>query len=134
MMRQPFIVLMADDDIEDIEMVEDAIKSLRSDVQFHKVMNGKAVLKFLDERTHSQLPCLIILDYNMPELNGSQVLAALCQHLRYQSISKVIFSTSNAPQHIKECRDNGALDYFVKPTNTKELEKVVEKLMTYCNT
>jgi CheY-like chemotaxis protein len=132
MTPQPFTVLMADDDIEDIELMEDAIRGVRSDVQLQKVMNGRAVLRYLEGKPDDQLPCLIILDYNMPELNGSEVLLELSREPRYQSIAKVVFSTSNAPAYIKECRNNGAIEYFVKPTSMEDLEKIVQKLMDYC--
>lgn len=126
-------ILMADDDIDDLELMEDMLKNHRTEVQFHKVMNGRDALTYLKGRTDDQLPCLFIIDYNMPELNGSQLLLELSKEARYHKISKIVLSTSNAPIHMKECKDNGATDYFVKPTNMKDLNRVVEELMRYCN-
>ncbi|MBO9682583.1 MAG: response regulator [Flavisolibacter sp.] len=132
MTSQPFTVLMADDDIEDIELVEDAIRASRIDIHLQKVLNGRAALHYLEQTPDDQLPCLIILDYNMPELNGSEVLSELSKEARYHSIAKVILSTSNSPAHIKECKDKGAIEYFVKPTTMEDLNKIVQKLMVYC--
>jgi CheY-like chemotaxis protein len=132
MASQPFTILMADDDLEDLELMEEAIRKVRSDLHFHTVTNGNAVLGYLEKQTDERLPCLIILDYNMPQLNGAEVLSELCKHPRYISIVKIIFSTSNAPFHIKECKDYGAAEYFVKPTNMQDLDSIVRKLMTYC--
>ena len=131
-LNPPFTILMADDDREDIEIMEEAIKDQNGDVHFHKVFNGKAVLEYLHSKSQDQLPCLIVLDYNMPELNGSQVLFELNKNNRYHKIKKVIFSTANAPMHMKECRDNGADEYLVKPTNMSDLQQIAQKLLTYC--
>src|SRR5690348_2095731 len=120
MIGPSYIILMADDDIDDLELIEEAVRDFRSDVQLHKVTNGKAVLEYLENQPDGQLPCLIILDYNMPELNGSEVLSLLSKMPRYKHVSKVIFSTSNAPMHVSECKNNGAVDYFVKPTNMRD--------------
>jgi len=132
MSGQPFTILMADDDLEDLELMEEAIRDFNPDFQFHKVTNGIAALKYLGAQADHNLPCLIILDYNMPELNGSQLLVELCKEPRYEHIPKVIFSTSDAPAHVQECKDNGATEYFVKPTNMRDLNLVVQKLMVYC--
>lgn len=132
MVRQRFNILMADDDLEDLDLIEEAIKDCSDSLLFQKVRNGKAALNFLASQADDDLPSLVILDYNMPELNGSQVLSELRKEARYNSISKVILSTSNAPIHIKECKDNGAVDYFIKPANTNELNAIVQKLMAYC--
>lgn len=132
MTSPPFTILMADDDLEDLELMEEAMRESNGDLHFYKVQNGREVLDYLASKPDDQLPCLIILDYNMPELNGSQVLFELGKDPRYDGISKVIFSTSNAPTHINECRDNGAADYFVKPTTMEDLNRIVRKLISYC--
>ena len=125
-------ILMADDDMEDLELLEEALKESNGNFRFYKVQNGREVLDYLESKPDDQLPCLIILDYNMPELNGSQVLFELNKDSRYDGISKVIFSTSNAPTYINECRANGANDYFVKPTSMGDLNRIVQKLISYC--
>lgn len=132
MTSQRFTILMADDDTEDLELMEEALREYNSDVHFHKVNNGRAVLEYLESIPDDNLPCLVILDYNMPELTGSEVLLELNKDRRYRHITKIIFSTSNAPMHIKECKDNGAVEYFVKPTNMNDLKQIVRKLMAYC--
>jgi CheY-like chemotaxis protein len=132
MTSQPFTILMADDDREDLELMEEAMREYNSDVHFYKVYNGRAVLEYLESKPDDDLPCLVVLDYNMPELTGSEVLLELKKHRRYRHITKIIFSTSNAPTHIKQCKDNGAIEYFVKPTNMNDLKQIVQKLMSYC--
>jgi CheY-like chemotaxis protein len=125
-------ILAADDDPEDLELIEDAFSSLEPDIALHKVTNGRAVLDYLNNRSDSDLPCLIILDYNMPELNGSQVLAKIGREQRYAGIPKLVLSTSSAPIHIHECMTNGASEYYVKPNNLRELESLAKKMLSFC--
>lgn len=125
-------VLAVDDDAEDLELIEDAIAGAAPAVKFYKLTGSREVLPYLDKLADHELPCLIILDYNMPELTGAQVISQLCQQPRYKAIPKVILSTSNAPAHIKECLENGATRYFVKPDNLKALNQLAEEMLSYC--
>jgi CheY-like chemotaxis protein len=134
MLHTPLTILMADDDFEDLELIESAITNIEPGADLHKVTNGKAVIDFLANQPDAKLPCLIILDYNMPELTGSEVLAAIRNEKRYDLIPKVILSTSNTPAYIHECMSNGATEYFVKPDNMPELTKLAKKMLNYCNT
>jgi CheY-like chemotaxis protein len=134
MTHQHLNILIADDDEEDLELFEDAIHNVQPGTQVEKLTNGKAVLKHLDEKKDDELPCLIILDYNMPELTGSQVLSQLCRESRYKKIPKLILSTSSTPTHIDECLANGATEYFVKPDNINDLRSLAKTMLEYCST
>ena len=126
-------ILIADDDPEDLELIEEAILSTKQAVEFHKFTNGLTAIEYLNTSGDKDLPHLIILDYNMPELNGAQLLSSINSAPRYRAIPKVIVSTSNAPLHIQECMRNGAADYIVKPDNMRELYNMGEKLLAFCS-
>jgi CheY-like chemotaxis protein len=131
-MAQHPTILIADDDMEDIELIEDAIQRQKSSFNLHKFNNGKSVIEYLSGQSDESLPCLIMLDYNMPELTGLQVLSMLKNQERYNHIPKIILSTSSTPIHIHECITNGASEYFVKPNNLKELDALMFKILGYC--
>lgn len=126
-------ILLADDDAEDLELIGDTILAIEPATRLHTVANGKAVLDYLNNLEDIELPNLIILDYNMPELNGSQVLSEM-KHPRYELIPKIVLSTSNAPVHMHECKMNGAAGYFVKPNTMSGLNEIVGKILAYCAT
>ena len=133
-MSKPVVnIVLADDDLEDLEMLEYVFKRKSPEVNIHKFTNGHKLIDYLKrlDRTHS--PCLIILDYNMPELTGAEVLAKLTNLNLYQSVPKIILSTSSTSSYIHECKINGAADYFVKPNTMQELEALALKMLTYCN-
>ena len=125
-------ILAVDDDPDDLELMVETLRQLSPDVSVSKLQNGAEVLPFLDRLSDTHLPGLIILDYNMPEMNGAQVLSRLCQLPRYESIPKVIFSTSDAPAYVKECMNNGATQYFVKPASMRDLNAIMKKILAYC--
>jgi CheY-like chemotaxis protein len=129
--KQKFI-LLADDDIEDLELLQEAIVKLEPETKVHSVTNGRMVLSYLEDRTDGELPSLIVLDYNMPDMNGAEVLVQLSNDPELQRIPKVIWSTSNASQYIEECMENGAKTYFVKPSTNKQLLEQAQEMLDMC--
>lgn len=125
-------ILMADDDVEDIELMEEAILNIEPDATLHKFLNGQSAIEYLLATPDDALPCLIVLDYNMPEIKGSELLSIMKSGKRYDTIPKIVLSTSNAYLHQDECINNGAAEYIVKPDNMKELNSLARKLLTYC--
>ncbi|WP_205511520.1 response regulator [Longitalea arenae] len=126
-------ILITDDDREDLELIEEAFLREEPTVQIQKFTHGKTALEFLNASVDQDLPCLVILDYSMPEINGSEMLLFMKQNDRYNHIPKIVLSTSNAPIHIHECLNNGATDYLVKPNSMKALQTLAKKLLAFCD-
>ena len=126
-------ILIADDDLEDMELIEEAFLNVQPAVQLFKFTNGKLAIEYLNAIQDVELPCLMVLDYNMPEINGSEMLSHLKKQKRYSAIPKVVLSTSNAPLYIHECMSHGATDYMVKPDNIKELNLLAQRLLSLCD-
>jgi CheY-like chemotaxis protein len=129
--HQKFI-LIADDDQEDLELLSEVILQLEADTKLHTVNNGSFVMDFLEQAKDEELPSLIVLDYNMPNMNGAEVLEQLCNDSRYQNIPKIIWSTSNNSNYIKECLEKGATSYFVKPATHKNLQEQAAQMLRLC--
>lgn len=129
---KPKKILLADDDPEDQEILEDAIRQLEPVAEMHMVENGKEVLEFLEHCSDRELPELIILDYKMPVLNAVEVLEHINQASRLKSIPKVVWSSSRQPEHVQNCMEKGAASYFVKPNKLSELTKIAEQMLAFC--
>src|ERR1700742_4311385 len=108
-------ILIGEDDIDDEEFLRDSFKSVDDSFSLIFINNGRQVIDWIEENKDHHVPCLILLDYNMPELTGAEVLRALQHHEKLAKVPKVIWSTS-ASDHFKQtCIEAGADDYIIKP-------------------
>jgi CheY-like chemotaxis protein len=131
-MNESYTILLADDDPDDQELITNAFSKIGPSFNLHIVNDGKEVIDFLSASADTSLPCLIVLDYNMPELNGAQVLQKLSTENRYKKIPKVVLSTSNNPKYIQDCLGKGADAYRVKPDNFNQLVSLAREMMALC--
>ena len=127
---QAYSMIMADDDDEDRAMIREALSAIGSDEEVLYVENGAEVLPALDGL--GALPCLIVLDLNMPLMNGSQVLRALKSHPRFEKIPVVIYTTSANHLEQEACLSLGADQYLVKPLTFTECLEVARTFVAYC--
>jgi len=79
-----------------------------------------------------KLPCLILLDYNLPEMSGAEILAKLKEMPQFDSTVKVVWSTSNSPVYKKKCMELGAYSYIVKPTGIAGIRAIAKQLIDIC--
>lgn len=123
-------VLYADDDADDRAWVIDACKALHSDMILHFVENGREVLEYLKTCIGSSLPSLIILDLNMPQLDGRRTLQLLKADPAYAHIPVAIVSTSSSKLDREVCERLGASLFLVKPNEHKQWQNIIEQLTT----
>ena len=97
------------------------------------VNNGKEVLSALEKLKDDQLPCLIVLDYNMPGLSGADILKEISTNNRFRNIPKVVWSTSGSDKFKKTCLELGAADYVIKPSSHQDLEKIARHMLSFCD-
>ncbi len=126
------LILIGEDDMDDKEIIEEAFAEIDPSVKVHFVNNGQNLLSFLTETPSDDLPSLIVIDYNMPGLNGAEILKSLDGSSKVKNIPKVIWSTSGASQYKSSCLSLGAYDYLVKPSSVHELENLVKYLLSLC--
>src|SRR4051794_11085904 len=93
------IVLYAEDDNDDIEFVKEAFSQHSTDVELIAFPDGLEVLSYLRNLPSDHpAPCLIILDINMPRLDGKETLIKLRNLHRYRDIPAILFTTSSQPR------------------------------------
>lgn len=124
-------ILLGEDDEDDREMLKDIFTSLDKSLVLFFVNTGKELISALHKLGH-QLPCLLVLDYNMPELNGADILKEIGSDPRYKDIPKVVWSTSGSDKFKNTCLELGAVDYIIKPSTTGELENIAILMLSYC--
>ena len=127
-------ILIAEDDADDRFLLKKAFEENNSEqgsIQF--VENGLQVMEYLQKiRTERKpYPSLIILDLNMPEKDGKEVLREIKENEAYKSIPVIVLTTSGNETVINRCYALGANSYIKKPISFDNLLKVVELIKSY---
>jgi two-component system, chemotaxis family, response regulator Rcp1 len=111
-------ILLVEDNPADIYLIRKAIEECNPDVHLSIVPNGRDALAFLREEgayALEPLPALILLDLNLPKLDGHEVLTELRHLPAYQATPVVIFSAARPEQEEQPCLQLGADAYVQKP-------------------
>ena len=132
-MMQKNTILWADDDADDLMLMKEILLKNDRNFEIVEVRNGKEALDFLNQsKEASHLPCLIILDINMPILDGKETLSIIKRTEAFQSIPVVVFTTSNSELDKIFCK-KFEVEMITKPPNFRNLEKAVLKLLNFCS-
>ncbi|OMP76633.1 MULTISPECIES: response regulator [unclassified Chitinophaga] len=131
MCKDQITILLVDDDIEDQTLLSEAIHKIAPAICIKLFNNGSEVLHYLSSR-EDDTPCLIVLDYNMPGINGLQVLERIGEIHRLTSIPKIVWSTSNSHHFRTQCLNAGAFRYIVKPQNLQDLNQIAADIIDTC--
>ena len=125
-------ILFGEDDIDDEELLQEIFSSVDNSLTLTFINNGKKLVDYLDAVPDHLLPCLVVLDYNMPELDGAAILEKLKYHMRYANVPKLIWSTSQTETFKKKCLELGADNYITKPSKVSELVETVRYMLSLC--
>ena len=124
-------ILVVDDDAEDRLLLKDAFDEVHFGAETHFEDNGEKAIRFLQDCLKQDcVPQLVILDLNMPKLNGTQTLKWIKDQPELRHITVVIYSTSLNPIEKAECLALGAHSYLVKPITYKESILIAENLIS----
>ena len=129
LVNSPYI-LIAEDDEDDRLLLSDAFKEHKIDKKIIFVNNGIEVLKHfesIESGKQVSYPSLLVLDLNMPKVNGKQVLTELHIKSYFNLFNTVVFSTTSCENEVKNCMELGISKYFVKPSGYQALLDVVNQ-------
>ena|SRR5579875_1306974 len=126
-------ILWADDDLDDLLLVREILHETEHNFEIVEVHNGQQALDYLNKASKkNDFPCLIILDMNMPVLNGKDTLVILKNEAAYKDIPVVIFTTSNSEMDRLFCKKYG-VEMITKPPEYTTLATSIRKLLSFCN-
>ncbi|HCS62918.1 MAG TPA: two-component system response regulator [Cellvibrio sp.] len=135
--KKTLIILMADDDADDRLLAQDAMQESRVLNELHFVEDGVQLLSYLrgdnefSDRTLYPMPGLILLDLNMPKMDGREALAEIKADHRLRRIPVVILTTSKAEEDMVKGYDLGAASYITKPVTFDALVELMRTLGKY---
>jgi CheY-like chemotaxis protein len=130
---QPPIILHVDDDPDDRFLVSDAINSIDPSIRVLEAENGLKALELLKKaRIIGELPSLVILDFNMPLMNGMETYKEIRKHPEFSNIPVVLLTTFNSKRE-DHYWDNESVATFTKPATFNELTTSIKKILSYCH-
>ena len=127
-------ILLLEDEAADAYLVKIALKENKILARLHHVDDGREGLSFLQQKgEYSQMPRpdLILLDLNMPRMNGYEFLAAVKNDERFKSIPIVVLTTSDVESDVVSAYQLGAASYITKPTGIDQFMSMINKISEY---
>ncbi len=116
--------LLADDDEDDAMLFREALQEIDPAIICYYAVDGREVMDKLDREF--EIPHIIFLDVNMPGMDGWVCLTKLKQDTRYKHIPIIMYSTSSYQRDADKALDLGALCFFTKPNDFKQLKNILE--------
>jgi CheY-like chemotaxis protein len=126
------LILWADDDPDDLETFTELLCCLNGNYELAEFHNGRDLLQHLKATYVTHPPCLIVLDMNMPVLDGRRTLAILKNEEEFNAIPVVVFTTSNNERDKVFCQQFDAT-FITKPTTYAQLIETVKSLLNLCH-
>ena len=134
-MSYPFVILMADDDDDDRMLVQDALSESGARARLEFVSDGVELLEYLrcaaQMEESAKIPDLLLLDLNMPRLDGRAALREIKRDPSLCKLPVVVLTTSNAAADVDACYASGANSYITKAVTFQGLVETMRNLGSY---
>lgn len=126
-------ILYAEDDADDLFIIQQAFQKFHGEISIIHAYNGFEALEHLDTLAEKgTLPCLIILDMNMPRLDGKETLIQIKQSNALKNIPVVMFTTSSSNADRAFAEEWGAT-FITKPLVFSQLEALAKSFVNLCD-
>jgi CheY-like chemotaxis protein len=120
------VILYAEDDFDDYDAIKEALEQITRSFTLIHVKNGQEAIEYLKENGH--VPDLLVLDLNMPVMDGKEVLVWVKEEAGLKDIPVMIFTTSSREEDIKLCQKYHCT-FFRKPTLYRDLLHIVQTML-----
>ena len=129
-MRNSKPILLVEDDSVDTMTVKRALGDLKIKNALICTVNGEEALEYLEDLT-CKAPCVILLDLNMPKMNGFELLRTIKADKELRKIPVIVLTTSKEKQEIQESFELGAAGYMVKPVGYERFVETIRVIDLY---
>ncbi len=133
-MRDSLDILLVEDNEGDVELTRRALVNVSPPVRMAVANNGNQALECLNKQGRyegARTPDLILLDINMPRMDGKQFLNVVKQDDSFKAIPVVMFTSSQSPADIRECYERHASCYVVKPFDGREYADTLRQVIGF---
>ena len=128
---RPIEVLLVEDSPGDVRLTREALREANRSIHLHVACDGVEAMAFLRKEgahAYAVIPDLILLDLNLPKMDGREVLAHIKADDRLKVIPTIILTTSEAEADIKRSYELHANCYLSKPVQLDQFESVVKSI------
>jgi chemotaxis family two-component system response regulator Rcp1 len=133
----PVEVLLVEDSPGDVRLTRDAFRETNESIRLHVAVDGVEAMDFLKKRgafADSPRPDFILLDLNIPKMDGREVLAQIKKDNDLKTIPTIILTTSDSEADIKKSYELQANCYLNKPVQLEDFENVVKSINDFWTT
>jgi CheY-like chemotaxis protein len=126
-----FNILLVEDNQGDVLLTQEAFEETGSDYELFVVNDGQEAINFLEQIppfAEVVTPDLILLDINLPKINGHEVLRYIKTNSNLKHIPVIMLTTSSSEKDISSCYSNYANCYITKPNDVVEYFKIIENV------
>ena len=127
--RDPLNILLVEDDTIEVMKLNRTIKSLQLNHKIVEANNGEEAFKILEQK--DKLPDIILLDLNMPIINGIEFLSIMKTRESLKYIPTIILTTSNNKKDLIQCYNLGIAGYILKPLKYNDYVVKIKTLLDY---
>ncbi len=135
-MREKFTIVVADDDLDDQDLIKSGLKECRVSVQVVPVYDGIKLMDYLLKRhsfkNNEDQPDLILLDLNMPLMDGFQVLREIRNYVSLRTIPIYVITTSRSEQDKQKALELGATGFYSKGASSGDIVKIMREICQEC--
>lgn len=127
-------ILLVEDNKGDVILTLDIFQDLLMNNSVSVVDDGEQAIRYLnnkDEFAEAVMPDLILLDINMPRVDGKEVLGYIHQHPHLNHIPVIMLTTSASPNDMEDCYKANAFHYIIKPLDSENFLNAIRVLKKF---
>jgi CheY-like chemotaxis protein len=135
-MREKFTIVVADDDVDDQDLIKNGLSECKIQVQVVPVFDGLKLMDYLLRRHEYKnvegRPDLILLDLNMPLMDGFLVLNEIRKYVFLRKIPIYVITTSRSPSDKQKALELGAAGFYSKGTSSRDIVRIMKEICKDC--
>lgn len=127
-------VLVVEDNPNDVTIIKRAMRKSEVKCELYFARDGEEALDFLHREGEFEdvpRPDLVLLDLNLPKINGLEVLSKIKEDERLRRIPVIVLTISEREEDMVKAYDSGAASYMTKPVDSKDFERLIGTVQDY---
>ncbi len=126
-MKNSLNILLIEDDIDDVDLLKEALNDNKVPYQMEVIMEGDKVYNYLE--AVETLPGIIVMDLNLPKIGGKEILSEIKSSFSFTKIPIIVLTTSSAKEDIEYCNILGISKYITKPASIEGWNATINSII-----